>query len=225
MAFTDTRLGEVKAVARVFGATVNDVVLALCGGALRRHLLARHELLDTSLIAAVPVSVRTPDTFAAYGNMVSGWFVNLATDVADPVERLVAVRDAARSAKHLYELGIEDVVMHWAELPVPALWAVGIRLYTWSHLSERLPPIFNLLVSNVPGPSMTLYAGEARVVAVHPLGPVLDTIGINITAISYRDRLDFGIVTCPELVPDVWSVADGIHNSLRELKEAADAVR
>jgi diacylglycerol O-acyltransferase / wax synthase len=127
------------------------------------------------------------------------------------------VRDGARNAKHLYETGVEDIVMDWADLAAPALWAAGVRLYVRSHLSERIPPIFNLLVSNVPGPAFPLYAGEARVEAIYPFGPVLDTIGLNITVLSYCDALHFGIVTCPELVPDVGPLARAIDESLTEL--------
>jgi diacylglycerol O-acyltransferase len=224
VAFTDLPLADVKGLSHAFGATVNDVVLALCAGALRRYLAGRDELPGAPLVAAVPVSVRNDDAFASFGNMVSGWFANLATDVEDPAERLLAIRDAARAAKHLYESGVEDVVMDWADLLTPALWAAGIRLYVWSGFSERLPPIFNVLISNVPGPPLPLYAGEARVIAVHPFGPVLDAIGLNITVLSYGDSIDFGIMTCPELVPDVWSLAAGIHESLAELLKAAEAM-
>ncbi len=214
-------LREVTAVKEAFGATMNDVVLTICGGALRRYLDALGELPDASLIAAVPVSVRDEEHLGAFGNMVSGWFANLATDLRDPVERLNAVRDAARGAKQIHETGIENVVMDWADLPAPAFWSAGVRLYMRSHLSQRLPPIFNLLVSNVPGPSFALYAGPARLTNVFPLGPVLDTIGINITVLSYCGSVDFGILTCPELVPDVWSIVDGIEASHAELVAAS----
>ncbi len=223
VAFTDLPLADVKGVSHAFSATVNDVVLAVCAGALRRYLAGRDELPDAPLVAAVPVSVRIEDAVASFGNMVSGWFANLATDVADPVERLLAIRDAAQAAKRLYESGAEDVVMDWADLPIPALWAAGVRLYVWSRLSERLPPIFNVLISNVPGPPMSLYAGEARVIAVYPFGPVLDAIGLNITVLSYGDSMAFGIMTCPQLVSDVWSLVSGIHESLAELVNAAEA--
>ncbi len=217
VAFVSLPLSEVKAVKNAFDAKVNDVVLALCGGALRRYLTERDHLPDTPLVAAVPVSMRTEEGMGAFGNMVSGWFAALATDVEDPVARLQAVRDAARSAKGVFDSGVEDIVMDWADLQVPALWAAGVRLYVRSHLSERLPPIFNLLISNVPGPDAPFYAGEAQVEAVFPLGPVLDTIGLNITVLSYCEELHFGIVACADLVPDPWALVSGIRESLHEL--------
>jgi WS/DGAT/MGAT family acyltransferase len=220
VAFTSASLTDVKRVKDAAGATVNDVVLALCAGALRSYLTDLGELPAAPLVAAVPVSRRSGHEIGSYGNVVSGWFTSLATDVDDPLERLLAVRSAAEGAKTVYESGIEDVVMQWADLPVPALWALGIRLYTAAHLSTRLPPIFNLLISNVPGAPFPVYAGPAPVVAMYPFGPVLDSIGINITVLSYQDSLDFGILTCPELVPDPWRLAEAIPVCLRELVEA-----
>ncbi len=223
VAFTELPLADVEAVRQAFGATVNDVVLAVCAGALRLYLAARDELPDAPLVAAVPVSVRTAQEFASFGNMVSGWFANLATDVEDPATRLRDIRDAARSAKRVFESGAEDVVMDWARLPIPALWAAAAPLYASSPLTERLPPIFNVLISNVPGPPIPLYAGEARVVSVFPFGPVLDVIGLNLTVLSYVDSIEVGIMTCPELVPEVWSLTDYLRESLAELVEAASA--
>lgn len=220
VAFTSASLTDVKRVKNAAGATVNDVVLALCAGALRSYLADRGELPDAPLVAAVPVSGRSGPEVGVDGNIVSGWFTSLATNIDDPLERLMAVRAAAAAAKAVYETGVEDIVMQWADLPVPALWALGIRLYTAAHLSTQLPPIFNLLISNVPGAPFPMYAGRAPVVAMYPFGPVLDTIGINITVLSYRDSLDFGILTCPELVPDPWRLAEAIPLCLGELLEA-----
>lgn len=222
VAFVSLPLSEVKVVKNAFDARVNDVVLALCGGALRRYLAERDALPDAPLVAAVPVSVRTEEGMSTFGNMVSGWFAKLATDIEDPVDRLRVVRDGARGAKGVYESGVEDVVIDWANLAIPALWAAGVRLYIRSHLSERLPPIFNLLISNVRGPAAPLFAAEARVEAFVPLGPVLDTIGLNITVLSYCDELHFGIVGCAELVPDPWALVSGLRASLDELTARCD---
>ncbi|MFN8036158.1 MAG: wax ester/triacylglycerol synthase family O-acyltransferase [Acidimicrobiia bacterium] len=224
LGFVELPLADVKQVARAFDAKVNDVVLAVCAGALRRYLADLGELPDAPLVAAVPVSLRTTEEdFGSFGNMVSGWFANLATDLEDPVARLRMIRDAARSAKRVYESGVEDVVMDWAELPAPAVWSLAIRFYVWSQLSERMPPIFNLLVSNVPGPPVPLYAAGALVRAVYPFGPVLDSIGLNITVISYADSVEFGVMTCPDLVPDVWALVDRVPHAMAELVDAAAA--
>lgn len=224
VAYVSLPLVQVKAVKDAFDAKVNDVVLALCAGALRRYLAERGELPREQLVAAVPVSVRTEEAMGAFGNMVSGWFASLATDLEDPVARLQAIRDGARSAKSVHESGVEDIVMDWADLQLPAVWAAGVRLYARSNLSERIPPIFNLLISNVPGPAEPFYAGESRVEAVVPLGPVLDRIGLNITVLSYCDELHFGIVACADLVPNPWAIVSGIEESLAELTARCQSV-
>jgi len=219
-AFTSVPLADVKAVKNACGSTVNDAVLALCAGALRSYLQAHDALPDAPLVAAVPVSTRGDDDLGAYGNRVSGLFVTLPTDRADPVERLRSSREAADEAKRLYGSGVEDTLIGWADVPPPAAMALGVRLLTWTHLSEGIPPIFNLLVSNVPGSPVPLYLGGSTVTAIHPLGPVLDDIGLNITILSHVDRIAFGLLSCPELIPDLWALADAIPEALDELVSA-----
>lgn len=217
VAFASIPLDEVKQVRRSCDATVNDVVLAVCAGALRRWLVDRDELPGAPLVAAVPVSTRSPQEMDQLGNRVSGWFVNLPTAEPDPIERLSSVRAAANGAKGLYDTGIEDAVIDWADVPLPVVLGTGVRLYHALHLSRSMPPIFNLLISNVRGTDVPLYAGGAEVEAIYPLGPVLDTIGLNITVLSYRGSVDFGIVSCPELAPDLEDFAAAITAELEEL--------
>ena len=221
LAFVSVPLTDVKLVKEDFRVTLNDVVLAICAGALRSYLHAQAEQPTAPLVAAVPVSIRTEEDLLAPGNLVSGMFTSLATHIDDPVQRLIAIRDAADGAKELYASGIEDAVMNWASVPPPVMMALGGRLYTWMHLAQRISPVFNLLISDVPGPREPLYAAGARLAAVYPFGPVLDSIGINITVLSYTDSVGFGIMTCPDLVPDPWRLADEIGPSLHELVQAS----
>jgi len=216
-AFTDVPLRDLQEVKDAFQMTVNDAVLAACTGALRQYLKERGELPNVPLIAAVPVSTRSADETEEFGNKVSGLFATLPTHIADPVERIHAVRQSADDAKRLYASGVEDVLIDWADVPPPIAIAIGVRLLTWTHLAERLPPIFNLLVSNVPGSPVPLYLSGAPVTAIYPLGPVLDDIGLNITILSHVDQVHFGLVSCPELMPDLWSLADRIPEALTEL--------
>ena len=220
-AFTAVPLADVKAIKNAFGTTVNDVVLALCTTALRRYLQRRGELPDTPLTAAVPVSTRTQGEMGSYGNRVSGLFATVAhqhrrSNRATP-HRLRCYRDA----KRLYASGVEDTLMEWADVLPPVAMALGVRLLTWTFLAGKVPLIFNLLVSNVPGSPVPLYLAGATVAAIYPLGPVLDDIGLNITILSHDEQINFGLVSCPELMPDVWDLADKIPEALDELISAA----
>ena len=105
----------------------------------------------------------------------------------------------------------------WAAVIPPLAMEIGVRLYAATRLSERLPPVFNLLVSNVPGSPITLYAEGSPVRAIYPIGPVLDAIGLNISVLSYAGAVEFGLVSCPELVPDLWSIADALPAELDAL--------
>lgn len=225
IAFCSLPLADAKTVRKAFDATINDVVLAVCAGALRRWLAGQGRLPDSPLVAAVPVSTRTIEQMEELGNRVSGWFATLATNIDDPVERLRLVRKGAAGAKDLYESGIEDVVMDWADLPIPLMMTFGTRLYDTLKISERVPPVFNLLVSNIRGADTPLYAGGAQVDAIYPLGPVLDSVGLNMTVLSYQDSIDFAIVGCPDLSPDLWDLADALPLALAELVEAIPAAQ
>jgi diacylglycerol O-acyltransferase len=220
-AFCCVPLEQVKQIKRAFGVTVNDVVVAMCGGALRAYLEHRDELPDASLLAAIPVSVRSEDQAASFGNSVSGMFATLATDLKDPLERLHAVSRGTRNAKDLYAVGIENAVMEWAGVPRPIAFSLLVRLLSWLDLSGRLPPIFNLLISNVPGPPMPIYAAGAQLLACYPIGPLMDRIALNVSVLSCSGEVGFGFLSCPDVVEDPWAIADRIPHALEELVAAA----
>jgi diacylglycerol O-acyltransferase / wax synthase len=227
IALTAVPLATVKKVKAVFGVTVNDVVLALCGGALRRYLVSHGELPERPLVGAVPVSVRggdaPGDTEAASANQISGMTVSLATDVADPVERLQRVSEAARGAKDEHETLGRDLVPELGEFAASQLFGRGARFYSRSGLAGLHPPAVNLVVSNVPGPDFPLYFAGARLLALYPLGPIYDGVGLNLTVFSYLDRVGFGFVGGAELAPDLSDLADAVDESLNELEKEADA--
>lgn len=219
IAFSSLRLSDVKAVARATGATVNDVVLAVLGGACRSYLRPRGELPDRSLVTAVPVSLRGPgDDPSEVANAVTLMFASLATDVADPRARLEIVHSSMVDAKHLQAAVGADAFARWLDAPSPVVVATAARLYVGLHLASRTPAIMNLLVSNVPGPPVTLYLGGARLVALYPLGPVYDGVGLNITVVSTADTIDFGFVTCPDVIADIETFAAGIADSFATLQ-------
>lgn len=220
-AYRSLSLSDVKAVKNALGVTVNDVVLALCAGALRRYIDARGEALDAPLVAMVPMSVRTEDEKGALGNRVSQMLCTLATDIDDPVKRLEAIHEGTREAKQQQNAIGADVLTDWAEFAAPALAGRAARLYSRTRIADRHRPLFNVTVSNIPGPPFPLYSSGAKMLANYPMGPIFDGGGINITVMSYEDHLDFGIVACSDLVDDVWALADGLDDALEELKKAA----
>jgi diacylglycerol O-acyltransferase / wax synthase len=218
-------LDEVKAVRQAFGVTVNDVVLAVCAGALRAHLSARGRLPARPLVAGVPVAVTdTANTGPRLsGNSVSNMFTSLRTDLADPVERLLAIHEVTRAAKEAHqELGAQ-MLIDWSELSPPGPFAAWMRLYSRLRLADRHRPPINLVVSNVPGPAQPLFIAGARLVAIWSMGPILEGIGLNITVWSYLGQLNFGLVACREAMPDLWDLTAALGPALDELTKASAA--
>ncbi|CAN5889859.1 wax ester/triacylglycerol synthase family O-acyltransferase [soil metagenome] len=221
IATTSLSLPDVKRVKNAFGCTVNDVILTLCGGALRRYFDGRGEALDGPLLAMVPVSVRAEDQRSDMGNQVSSMFTTLATDIDDPVERLLAIHRGMQGAKEQHRALGADTLTDWAEFAAPAVFGRAMRLYARMGLADRHRPAFNLTISNVPGPPFPLYSAGARLEANFPLGPIFDGAALNITVMGLEHSLDVGILTCPDVVDDVWTISDGLAASLEELLAAA----
>ena len=162
MAFTAIGLDDVKRLKNATGTTVNDVVLAVCTGALRTFLIEGDELPDKPLVAVVPVSVR-PDIDAPKGsNQVSSMFVQLPAHLDDPLERLTAIHEGTKGAKEEHNALGADMLLNWAEHATPNVFANAARLYSAMRLADRHRPIANLVVSNVPGPDFPLYLGGAE---------------------------------------------------------------
>lgn len=216
-------LPEVKAIKNATGTTVNDVVLTLCAGALRHYVDSRDEHPDGPLVAMVPVSVRTDEQKGTHGNRVSSMLTSLATDRDDPLDRLGAIHDGMALAKEQQNAIGADTLQDWAEFAAPAVAGRAARLYSRMRFADRHRPLFNVTISNVPGPPFPLYVAGAQMKATYPMGPIFDGGGLNITVMSYLDSLDFGFVVCPELIPDPWVLADGMHLALEELHKAVEA--
>ena len=220
VAFVRMNLADVKEVKNAFGCTVNDVVLTMCSGALRKYLADRNELPDSSLVAMVPVSVHGK-TNAPGTNKVSGMFSSLASDIADPVKRLATIAEQNLVAKEHHKTLSASLLQDWAQFAAPNTFATAVRVYSRLRLAERHPVIHNLVVSNVPGPPMPIYFMGARITGFYPFGPVFHGAGLNITVISNDGHLDVGLIACRELVPDVWDLADDMPVALEELLGAA----
>jgi WS/DGAT/MGAT family acyltransferase len=221
VALTAIGLDDVKRLKNATGTTVNDVVLAVCTGALRSFLLEGDELPDKPLVAVVPVSVRPAVDSPKGSNQVSSMFVQLPAHVADPIERLMAIHDGTKGAKEEHNALGADMLLNWAEHATPNVFASAARLYTSMRLADRHRPIANLVISNVPGPDFPLYLAGAELEAGFPLGPVMDGMGVNITVMSYRGVLYWGLMACPETIPRVWNLTAAVPLALDELLGAA----
>jgi len=207
-AFRSVPLEDVKVLKSHLGATLNDVVMAVCAGALRQYLLAADELPVEPLVSMIPVSIRTGDEDDMWTNRVSAVFAPLPTDVDDPLERVRAVSKAMGEAKDLFDLIPADVIVDASEFAPPALATRAMRMAAQLRIADRTNPPVNLIISNVPGPRHPLYMGGAKLEHYIPVSTVVDGQGLNITVQSYLDTLDFGLVACRELVPDLWDLVD-----------------
>ena len=224
VAFARIDLDELKEVRRILDVKVNDVVLAICAGTLRKYLESHDELPAEPLLAVCPVSVRTEEEMGTGGNKVSAMFTSLATDIDDPLERVRAIAASTVGAKAEHNAVGARFLTDWGEYAAPRTFAMASRLYSSMSLADRHRPIHNLVISNVPGPPFSLYLAGAELVAAYPMGPIMEGSGLNITVLSYKDSLDFGFMADSELVPDVWSLADHVREAFEELKAAAASV-
>jgi WS/DGAT/MGAT family acyltransferase len=222
IAFGKAALDDFKLVKKVFGTTVNDVVLAACAGSLRRWLIAHDDLPDRPLVASVPVSVQSGDGDDESTNQISAMFVGLPVQVEDPVERLSLIQNDTKTAKEVHGAIGADTLQNWAEFAGPAVFARAARFYSGSKLADRHPVVHNLVISNVPGPPVPLYSAGARVIAVYPLGPILEGAGLNLTVLSNMGSVDFGAIACREMVPDLWDIASGFTDAVEELRKLAE---
>lgn len=220
-AYGSLSLEEVKELKKEFGVTVNDVVLALCAGALRRYLEERKELPADPLIAMVPVSVRTEEDQGSFGNQVSAMTASLHTHIADPAQRLECIHQSMRVAKEQHKALPANLLQDFAQFAPPAVAARAARVIARATVANWMGVPFNVVISNVPGPQFPIYGIGAQLVANYPVSAINDGVGLNITVQSYNGNLDFGIIACRELMPDVWDLMDYLSEALEELREAA----
>jgi diacylglycerol O-acyltransferase / wax synthase len=208
-------LDRIKSIKQAAGVTVNDVVLAMCSGALRYYLFEQHALPDTPLVAMVPVSLRTKEEADSGGNMVGSILCNLATDVEDPATRLETISESMRGNKKVF-----------SELPRLQAFALSVFLIAPLGLSalpgfvSSAPPPFNIVISNVPGPTEPMYWGGARLDGNYPLSIALDGQALNITMTNNAGNIDFGLVGCRRSVPHLQRLLGHLESSLKDLERA-----
>lgn len=221
VAFATAPLDDCRLVKSTFETTVNDVFLAACSSALRTYLLDHGDLPDRPLLASVPVSVHGHTAEQRVTNQVSNMFVRLPTDLADPIDQLRSVRLETRDAKAAHGAIGANMIGDVTELTPPAIFNLASRLYSRAGLAERLAPIQNVVISNVPGPPVPLYVAGARLEAVYPFGPLIEGAGLNITVLSNMGNMDIGVIACPDIAPAVDDLARGIAEGIEVLRVAA----
>jgi WS/DGAT/MGAT family acyltransferase len=217
-AFGQLSLDDVKAVKNFHGVTVNDVVVAICAGAVRRWLVEHDELPDEPLVAQIPVSVRTDDEVGTYGNRIMLMSAPLFTDEPDPIRRLQRTHDALDGMKERHRALPASLLQDANHFIPPAVFSRAARVTFRLATSQAGRPTWNLVISNVPGPQFPLYCAGARLVANYPISVITDGMGLNITVMSYCGSLDFGIVADREQMPDVDKLMGWLGESLEELK-------
>jgi WS/DGAT/MGAT family acyltransferase len=222
-AFGQLSLDDVKAVKNAYGVTVNDVIVTICAGAVRRWLIAHDDLPAEPLVAQIPISVRTEEQIGTYGNRIMLMGAALFTDEPDPVVRLQKTHAALGDMKQRHRALPADLLTDANHFIPPAVFSRAARLTFGLATSRPGHPVWNLVISNVPGPQFPLYLAGARLVANYPVSVITDGMGLNITVMSYCGHLDFGIVADREQMPDVALLMGWLAEALAELMPAAPA--
>ncbi len=215
-------LAKIRAIkAAVPGATVNDAVLAIVGGAMRRYLMSKNELPVDSLVAMAPISVRAKDQSGAMGNQVAAMAVQLRSDIGEPMARLQAVHEGTVQSKALTEAVGARLMTDYGQFIPSSLAGLAARLYTQAGLANRVRPVFNCVVTNIPGPQQSLYMGGARLITQYGLGPVVDGMALIHPVFSYCGEITISFTSCREIMPDPEFYAECIEASYQETCAAA----
>ncbi len=216
-------LSNLKVLKDATGGTLNDVVMAICAGALRQYLLEHDALPDAPLRAMVPVSIRTGKEADPWTNRVSSIVAELPTNCDDPLERVALCRAAMNEAKRQFDLVPAEALAEATDYASPVVAASAIRLVARAKIADRVNTPINVVISNVPGPRDALYFAGAKLEAYFPVSTISESVGLNITVHSYQDRLDFGLISDRDLVPDLWHLVDLHIAEIARLFEATGA--
>jgi len=213
-------LDRVKAIRKVNGCTLNDVVLAICSGALRRYLDEKGQLPDKPLIAMVPVSTRGDDEHGNMGNKVSAMMLDIATNVADPVERLDLIKEHSQGGKAFEQAGATRAFVDlWEFIPF-GLATRMTQLYSRFRVADMHNPIFNCVITNVPGPQMDMYMAGHKLLATMGMAPLVDGMGLLITVLSYNGVLSISPTSSPSVMPDMDDFTRFLREAANELEAA-----
>jgi len=210
-------LMDVKAIGKATGTKVNDVVMAICSGALRNYLNEKHQLPDASLTAFVPISTRSSGNSGS-NNQVFGMNCPLATNYSDPLKRLGKIHGETGTSKTIAG-SVKDISpKDFTLVGAPTLLPTMMSMYGKSGLTNLLPNAVNVTISNTAGPPFPMFCAGAKLVSLYPVSIPIHGIGLNLTVQSYLDRLDFGLTGDYESVPDIGHLGDLLVRSFEELK-------
>lgn len=225
VAFGTVSLSDVKAIKNALGITVNDVVIALCAGALRRRLTSSGDLPADPLVTYIPVSTRVPEAQERYGNAITSMITAIPTHLADPRERLAFAHETLGRAKQRAREAPPTLLSDVND-PIPApIFGIAARGLMELVSSRFVRPPVNLIISNVPGSPVKLACYGAPLVAHYPMSLIFDGFTLNITVVSYDQGLDIGIVGDAETLPDAWDLMNDIRAELAELSAVVTAER
>ena len=215
-------LADIKKIrVQVPGTTVNDVMLAIVGGALHRYLKSKDELPEESLVAMAPVSVRSSGERSSLGNEVSALSIELGTHIADPIERLQFTHEKAVKSKEFSNAVGAREIAEMSKLAPAMISGISTRLYSRLGLANQLSPMFNTVVTNVPGPPVPLYMAGARMVRSYGLGPVMDSMGLFQAVTSYCGEISIAVTACRDMLPDPAFYAECLQSSFDDLLATA----
>ncbi len=218
-------LSEVKAMRKALGdVTINDIIVSIVGGALRKYLQSKDELPADSLIAGAPVNVRSERNSASKGNQISLMTISMATDIADPVERLQAIHHSAEQSKAFSSALGSSVMMDISEIMIPQVLGWGFRAVTLAAARTARPMPCHVVISNVPGPQIPLYLAGARVHMMMGLGPLLDMMGLFHAVLSGVGLITITFLSCREMMPDPEFYKVCLQEAYEELRLAAQQV-
>jgi WS/DGAT/MGAT family acyltransferase len=215
-AMTVLPMSPLREIRHASQTTFNDVYLAVCAGALRRYMEARGEVPDQPLVASVPVST-DPNMARLTGNRVDNLYVSIGTDIVEPMARLQRIHEVTMASKEVRGLLGHDLLEQRADVAPPQLYSSIVRLWSRSHIADVLHPPLNVILSNVAGPKDRIFFGPVEIDALYSVGPILEGIGLNITAWSYGSDLGISVLGCPVTVADPWEIIDALHDSFNEL--------
>ena len=220
VSFSSVSLDDAKRLRKEHEVKINDVVLAMVGGALRAYLEARDELPDAPLVVGVPISTREADD-TELDNKIANMSVSLSTDIADPVDRLKQIHQNSMASKEMTQAMRARRIQSLGETAPPLMLNLAVQALHGTGAVNAIPTVMNAIVSNVPGPPFPLYFAGAEITGMFPGSVIMEGMGLNVTVLSYIDRIDIGLSADPELVPDLWHMADLFPKAMDELMQAS----